>query len=158
MIEHNSFIMLMFILLVFTGVWLQKRVSIVQKLSAAMYCIFGGMILANLGIIPTYSGAHDIISAYVLPFSIAIILLNAKIIDLKFVALPALKAYLIHSVVIIFGFLVAAGLLKGLIGPETWQAAAVFIAGGLGGTVNNIVAGNTVGIDPGFFGPVLTAA
>jgi uncharacterized membrane protein len=39
-----------------------------------------------------------------------------------------------------------------------WQAAGVFISGAIGGTVNNIITGNSIGVDQEFFGSALTAA
>ncbi|RKL61905.1 DUF819 family protein [Thermoanaerobacteraceae bacterium SP2] len=158
MVQNPNLIMGIFVLLVLSGVYLQRRVEFIRKLSAAMYCIFGAMILANIGIIPTWSEAHNVIFSYVVPFSIALVLFNAKVSDLKFAAVPALKAFLIHCVTAVVGFGLSAFIFKGLIGPNAWQAAAVFIAGGIGGTVNNIATGSALAIDKSFFGPILTAA
>jgi uncharacterized membrane protein len=105
MIKDPALIMIIFVLFVFSGIWLQGKVQFVRKLSAAMYCIFVAMILANIGIIPTWSSAHAAISSYVVPFSIAMILFGAKIKDLKLAAPPAIKVFIIHAIgtVIAFG-------------------------------------------------------
>jgi len=158
MFQDPNLIMVIFVLLVFSGIWLQGKVEIVRRLSAAMYCIFGGMILANIGIIPTWSAAHNAIFSYVVPFSIVMVLLTAKISDLKIAAPPALKAYLIHSFAAVIGFGLAALMFRRLIGPKVWKVAGVFVAGATGGTVNNIAAGRALGIEPGFFATILTAA
>lgn len=158
MIQNANLVMGIFVLLVLSGVYLQRRVALIRKLSAAMYCIFGTMILANIGVIPTWSDAHGFVFTYVVPFSIALVLFNAKFKDLKLAALPALKAYLIHCGAVVIGFGLSVLIFKGIIGPDTWQAAAVMIAGAVGGTVNNIAVGNALAMEKSFFAAVLTAA
>ncbi|WP_134698669.1 DUF819 family protein [Ammoniphilus sp. YIM 78166] len=158
MIQDSNIIMIIFVLLAFSGIWLQGKVQWVRKLSAAMYCIFGAMILANIGVIPTWSGAHEVIMTYVVPFSIAMILMNARLSDLKVAAPAAIKAFIIFALVVIVGFAVSSLLFKNIIGEETWQAAGVFIAGAIGGTVNNIVVAKSLGISETMLSAVLTAA
>jgi len=158
LIEDPNLVMIVFVLLTLSGIWLQGRVEAIRRLSAAMYCIFGAMILANLGIIPTWSDAHSIIFTYIVPLSIALVLFNARLGELKVAAPPALKAFLIHIVGAIVGFCTGALVFAKIIGPKVWQAAGVFIAGGIGGTVNNIATGKALGVEPGFFASILTAA
>ncbi|RNB72422.1 DUF819 domain-containing protein [Brevibacillus panacihumi] len=158
MVKDPYMIMIIFVLLAFSGIWLQGKVEFVRKISAAMYCIFGAMVLANIGILPTWSGAHEVIMTYVVPFSISMILMNARLSDLKVAAPAAIKAFIILSVVVVLGFAVGSLIFKPFIGSEIWKAAGVFIAGSVGGTVNNIVVGNTLGIDETMLSAVLTAA
>ncbi|MEZ2458304.1 DUF819 family protein [Salinicoccus roseus] len=132
MIKDPALIMIIFVLIVFSGIWLQNKVQFIRKLSAAMYCIFVAMILANLGIIATESSAHEAISSYVVPFSISMILFSAKLKDLKLAAPPAIKVFIIHSLGAVIAFGIGASIFKPFIGENVWQAAGIFISGAMG--------------------------
>jgi len=71
MINDPNLVFGVFVLLVLSGQYLQRKVYIIRKLSSAMYCIFGAMVLSNIGLIPKWSDAHNFVFSYIVPFSIA---------------------------------------------------------------------------------------
>lgn len=58
------------------SIYLEKTYKIFQKLTGALIAMIGGMILSNIGFLPTESISYDIIWDYIVPLTIPLLLMK----------------------------------------------------------------------------------
>lgn len=61
------------------AIFAEQKWKWAARVSSAVVCIFGTVILANLKILPTTSSTYDVINNYILPLSIPLLLFKSDI-------------------------------------------------------------------------------
>lgn len=61
------------------SIYLEQKYKIFQKLTGALVAMIGGMILSNVGFLPTESVSYDIIWEYIVPLTIPMLLMKTDI-------------------------------------------------------------------------------
>ncbi len=61
------------------SIYLEKTYKVFQKLTGALLAMIGGMILSNVGFLPTESVSYDIIWEYIVPLTIPLLLIKMDI-------------------------------------------------------------------------------
>jgi len=120
---------------------LEARTKLFGALGSALLGILLGMLLSNLGIIPGESPAYDFLRGPAVNAGIVLILLT---VDVKSVAKAGPRmfaAFTLGGVGAALGASVAAFLLVGAIGEETWKLAGQYTATYTGGGVNFAAVG-----------------
>lgn len=116
--------------------WLDQRYRWANKLSIVVLCIVGGMLLANLHILPFASPVYKGVSGVLLYTAIPMLLFKS---DLRKIYKDSGKVFLAFNLAAISS--VAAGLIYGYLmrrwnAPEVPGFVAMNAAGAIGGTVN----------------------
>jgi uncharacterized membrane protein len=120
---------------------LEARTRVFGALGSALLGILGGMLLSNLGIIPGESPAYDFLGGPAVSAGIVLILLT---VDVKSVAKAGgrmFAAFTLGGLGSALGASIAALLLAGAIGDETWKLAGQYTATYTGGGVNFAAVG-----------------
>jgi uncharacterized membrane protein len=134
------------------GLWSDSN-KLGQILSGAVVSLLGGMVLSNLGLIPSEAPAYDAIYSYLLPLAIPLVLFQA---DLTKIIKEAGRLFI--------GFCAgAAGTVGGAmlaywaypLGEHSARVTAAFTAAYTGGTLNLVATAKAVGLD---IGDMLAAA
>ncbi len=124
---------------------LAERTELGAKLSAPLIALGGGMLLANVRVLPFESPAYGFVVAYLVPAAIPLLLLNA---DLKRVFRetgPTLLAFLAGTAGTMLG--AALGFLLIDVGPETAKVAGVLAAAFIGGSFNFVAVSQAVAVE-----------
>lgn len=128
------------------GVWSDKR-WLGRWLSGAVVALLGGILLSNLGVIPSEAEVYDNIYSYILPLAIPLVLFEA---DLARIVREARR--------VMIGFLagaagtIASGILAFVtigLGDSGAEITAALTAAYVGGTANLLAVGQAVGLTPG---------
>ena len=61
------------------SLYLEQRYSVCQKITGALLAMVGGMILSNIGFLPTESVSYDLIWEYIIPLTIPLLLIKMDI-------------------------------------------------------------------------------
>ncbi len=61
------------------SIFLEQRYKIFQKITGALLAMIGGMILSNIGFLPTESKSYDIIWEYIIPLAIPLLLIKMDV-------------------------------------------------------------------------------
>ena len=78
--DNTLLIWAVLIIYVFLAMYAERHWKWAQAVGAALICLVGGMLLSSLGLMPSTSGAYDVIWSMVTPLAIPLVLFAA---DLK---------------------------------------------------------------------------
>lgn len=138
------------------AIFAEQKWSWAAKVSSAVICIFGMVILANLKIVPTSSSVYDIINGYILPLSIPLLLFKS---DIRKIYRESGKSFVLFHIAglgtfigaIIVGFIFSSTKdIQGLVAME--------VGAHTGGTVNLIAMAKTFNVDANYTNAVAIAA
>lgn len=111
--------------------WLEKKYP---RASACVVCLIGGLILANLHIVPLSSPVYDQVFSIAVPLAIPLLLFSVDIRAWLKLAKPAVVSFIIACVaVMVITFI---GVLLVDVGPEGWKVAGMLIGTYTGGSLN----------------------
>ena len=114
---------------------LEQKYKWASRVTGAIIALMTAMIFANLNIVPSTSPVYDIVSTYLVPIAIPLLLLKADIKKIKNESGRMLKAFHISSLGTVVGtFIVAIAL--GAVLPYAAQIAAMMTGSYIGGGVN----------------------
>ena len=117
------------------SILLEQKYKWASRVTGAIIALMTAMIFANLNIVPSTSPVYDIVSTYLVPIAIPLLLLKADIKKIKNESGRMLKAFHISSLGTVVGtFIVAIAL--GAVLPYAAQIAAMMTGSYIGGGVN----------------------
>lgn len=144
------------ILMASFAIFAEQKWSWAGKVSSAVICIFGTVILANLKIIPTSSSVYDIINGYILPLSIPLLLFKS---DIRKIYKESGKSFVLFHIAALGTFIGA--IIVGFIFKSTQNiegVVAMEVGAHVGGTVNLIAMANTFNLDANYTNAAAIAA
>ena len=115
------------------GLWAETT-KIGLKISGAVITILSGLVLSNVGVIPTKAPVYDVIWTYILPLSIPLILFEANIKRIIKESGRTLLGFVIGAVGTVSGAVVGFYLFE--LGNSADKLVAAFGAAYIGGTLN----------------------
>jgi len=121
----------------------QHRIG--ARISSVVIAILGGMLLANLGVLPFDSAAYDFIWDHGLTFGLVVLLLQADLRRIFRETGRMLLAFCIGSVGTVLGALAAYGLFSAT--PHAAALSGTFAASYIGGSINFLATSSALGLD-----------
>ncbi len=141
---------------VFLSMYAERHYKWAKVVGSALICLFGGMLLSSVGLVPSVSAAYDPIWAYVTPISIPLLLFNA---DLKRIGRESGKLLFMFFFACfgtMAGAFVASAIFRNSV-PELHKVAAIFTGSQTGGSMNVVVMAEVFGISSNMFNSVYIA-
>lgn len=138
------------------AIFAEQKWKWAARVSSAVVCIFGTVILANLKILPTTSSTYDVINNYILPLSIPLLLFKS---DIKKIYKESGKSFVLFHVASLGTFIGA--IIAGFIFRDVSNVngvVAMEVGAHIGGTVNLIAMANTFNVDTNFTNAAAIAA
>lgn len=138
------------------AIFAEQKWKWAARVSSAVVCIFGTVILANLKILPTTSSTYDVINNYILPLSIPLLLFKS---DIKKIYKESGKSFMLFHVASLGTFIGA--IIAGFIFRDVSNVngvVAMEVGAHIGGTVNLIAMANTFNVDTNFTNAAAIAA
>lgn len=138
------------------SIFAEQKWKWAASITGVTIAIFGSMLLVNLKIVPASSPVYGVISGYLLPLSIPLLLFKC---DLKKIIRDSGKAFLTVNVAILGSMLSA--LICGIVlkNVEHIQGIMAMQVGAyVGGTVNMIAMGNVYKMDPSYINAAAVVA
>lgn len=138
------------------AIFAEQKWKWAARVSSAVVCIFGTVILANLKILPTTSSTYDVINNYILQLSIPLLLFKS---DIKKIYKESGKSFVLFHVASLGTFIGA--IIAGFIFRDVSNVngvVAMEVGAHIGGTVNLIAMANTFNVDTNFTNAAAIAA
>jgi uncharacterized membrane protein len=124
---------------------------------SVLLSIFFAGVLANIGILPGQSSAYSMLGGLGVSLGIALVLLGVNLDSIRRAGPRMAAAFGLGAVGTGLGATLAAPLLYGALGPETWKLAGQYAGTYIGGGVNMVAVGRTVGTSPEVFTAAVAA-
>lgn len=144
--DNTLFVWMIVISVVALALTLEKRFTWAQKISATMICLFAGLALANIRLIPFESSVYSNINDIILPLAIPILLLKC---DLKKIFKESGHMFITFNVaalICFIGALLVPLFLGSMDGIREYAAAQT--GGWIGGTVNVVALSQIFDLTP----------
>lgn len=138
------------------AIFAEQKWKWAARVSSAVVCIFGTVILANLKILPTTSSTYDVINNYILPLSIPLLLFKS---DIKKIYKESGKSFVLFHVAALgtfIGAIIAGFIFRNV--SNVNGVVAMEVGAHIGGTVNLIAMANTFNVDANFTNAAAIAA
>ena len=138
------------------AIFAEQKWKWAARVSSAVVCIFGTVILANLKILPTTSSTYDVINNYILPLSIPLLLFKS---DIKKIYKESGKSFVLFHVASLgtfIGAIIAGFIFRNV--SNVNGVVAMEVGAHIGGTVNLIAMANTFNLDANFTNAAAIAA
>ena len=138
------------------AIFAEQKWKWAARVSSAVVCIFGTVILANLKILPTTSSTYDVINNYILPLSIPLLLFKS---DIKKIYKESGKSFVLFHVASLGTFIgaIIAGFIFRYVSNVN-GVVAMEVGAHIGGPVNLIAMANTFNVDTNFTNAAAIAA
>ena len=118
-----------------------------------IYCL--PMLAASFGILPPSSPVYGLITTYLLPASLVLLLLPVDMRAILRLGPTALAVFFIGAVGILVGTVIAFALFKPLIGQEFWSGFGALSASWTGGSANMIAVKEALAVPDAVFAPMV---
>mgnify|MGYP000866518094 FL=1 len=138
------------------AIFAEQKWKWAASITGVTIAIFGSMLLVNLKIVPAKSPVYSVISGYLLPLSIPLLLFKC---DLKRIIKESGKLFLLVNIAILGSMLSA--LVCGIVLRNTefiQGIMAMQVGAYVGGTVNMIAMGNVYKMDPSYINAAAVVA
>lgn len=130
---------------------LEARFQLARRIGAVMILITLGLLLANLGLVPHESAVYDHTFRYVIPISIALLLLRVRLVELKSIDRRMVLLFLIGAAGTCLGSLATFWFFGSRLGAEAWKLSAQLTASYIGGGENAVAIGTSLNISRDLF-------
>jgi len=124
-------------------------------LPAVFWIYFLPMLAATFGLITARSPVYGIITTWLLPTSLVLLLLPVDIKAILRLGPAALAMFFIGSVGIIVGAVISFSLFKPLIGNDFWSGFGALSASWTGGSANLVAAKEALSVQDAIFAPIV---
>ena len=141
---------------VFFAMYAERHYKWAKAVGACLICLFGGMVLSSIGLIPTDSPAYDPVWSYVTPIAIPLILFNADLRRIGRESGKLLFIFLFACCGTMAGAVLAAMIFHNFV-PELHKVAAIFTGSQTGGSMNVVVMAEVFSISGTMFNAVYIA-
>ncbi|MGV7928948.1 MAG: DUF819 family protein [Spirochaetota bacterium] len=129
--------LLFYLLFPVVAIQLCKRSSFIDKLGAVVVCYIAGIIVGNIGVIPSdFSKVQQPLMLVNISLALPLMFFSLDIRRWTRLAGKSLLSYALQVVAIIIVAVAGYFVFTGIIGQETWKIAGMFIGVYTGGTVN----------------------
>lgn len=129
--------LLFYLLFPVVAIQLCKRYSFIDKLGAVVICYVAGIIVGNIGVIPSdFSKVQQPLMLVNISLALPLMFFSLDIRTWSRLAGKSLLSYSLQVVAIIIVAVAGYFIFSGIIGQETWKLAGMFIGVYTGGTVN----------------------
>lgn len=140
--SENTWILWTFLIVWSTvSIVLEQKYKWASKITGAVIALLGAMIFANLKIIPTESNVYDIVSSYMIPIAIPLLLFKADIRKVKNESGKMFGAFHVSALGTVMGTFLSAIVFGALI-PHVAKIAGMLTGSYIGGGVNFIALTN----------------
>lgn len=140
------------------AIWLEQNYRWAARLSGPVIALLLAMILSNARVVPTDAPVYDFVEGWLVPLAIPLLLLRANVREIARAGRGLLTAFCLATLGTLLGTVLAASLLRGVIGtPATEHAAGLMAASYIGGGVNFFQVKASRGISPDVANPLLVA-
>lgn len=129
------------------SIHLEQRYRWASAVSGCILALGGGLLFANLGLVPTASPVYDSVWTYVVPTAVPLLLFSADIRKIWRESGRALGAFHLSALGTVLGTALATLLLGHRI-PEVGGVAAMFSGSYIGGSVNYVAMSEAFRVSP----------
>ncbi len=127
------------------GIYLEKRYAWAKRVSALVLVLLFGILLSNIGLIPTESAVYDTVWDYLVPLALPMLLFHVDLKKIGHEAGALLVAFLISALGTIVGGFVSTLIFRRWI-SELSGLAAMMTGTYIGGSVNFMALADTFGV------------
>ncbi|MBI4238886.1 MAG: DUF819 family protein [Deltaproteobacteria bacterium] len=127
------------------------RSKLAERIGITQLVIFSGLLLGNVGVVTQTDDAYDMLSRYVVPLSIALLLFRLDLRELRTLKAQHLLFFLIGSACSVIGGLVAFFLFGDRIGPDAGRLTGQLVASYIGGGENSVAVAKAVEVPTDLF-------
>ncbi len=124
-------------------------------LPAVFWIYFIPMLAATFGLITAKSPVYSLITTWLLPASLVLLLLPVDLRAILRLGPTALAMFFIGAAGIIAGTVVSFALFKSIIGPEFWSGFGALSASWTGGSANMIAVKEALAVPDAVFAPMV---
>jgi len=155
----NPFLLALLLIGIVTLVLTLERVGIFERffyyLPAAFWCYMLPMILGSLHLLPGQSLIYDLISRYLLPACLLLLLIGVDVPAIWGVGPMALQTMIIGTIGIGLGAVVSYAIVKSYLPDETWKAVGALSASWTGGSANMLAVKEALQAPDAVFAPMI---
>jgi uncharacterized membrane protein len=126
-----------------------------ELLPAVFWIYFLPMLAASFGLITTKSPLYGLITAWLLPASLVLLLLSVDMKAILRLGPTALAMFFIGAAGIIAGAVLSFALFKPLVGPQFWSGFGALSASWTGGSANMIAVKEALAVPDAVFAPMV---
>ena len=158
MITNPILIVLVLIAIEALVLWLSRRdrtKRYFELLPSVFWIYFLPMLAATFGLITSKSPVYDLITTWLLPASLVLLLLPVDLKAILRLGPTALAMFFIGAAGIMAGTVFSFALFKPLIGPQFWSGFGALSASWTGGSANMIAAKEALAVPDAVFAPMV---
>lgn len=138
------------------SIHLEQRYRWASAVSGCILALGGGLLFANLGVVPTASPVYDGVWTYVVPMAVPLLLFTADLRKIWRESGRVFGAFHISALGTVLGTILATALLGRRI-PEIGGISAMFSGSYIGGSVNYVAMSEAFRVSPGLINAGLVA-
>lgn len=129
--------------------WLEKRTGwrLFHFFPPLLFIYLLPVLLSNTGVIPSKSPVYDFLGSDLLPFFLAVMLLEVNLLATVRVMGKGLFVMLLGTLGVVIGAPLAFAVVKSGLGPDAWKAFGALAGSWIGGTGNMLAVAQMVGLD-----------
>jgi uncharacterized membrane protein len=157
-ISHPLFIVLVLVAIETLVLWFSRHERTRRYfdfLPAVFWIYFLPMLAATCGLIATKSPVYGLITTWLLPASLVLLLLPVDIKAILRLGPTALLMFFIGAAGIMAGTVIAFALFKPLVGPEFWSGFGALSGSWTGGSANMIAVKEALEVPDTIFAPMV---
>jgi uncharacterized membrane protein len=158
MISHPALIVLVLVAIESLVLWLSRHgrtKRYFELLPAVFWIYFLPMLAATFGLIATKSPVYGVITTWLLPASLVLLLLPVDIRAILRLGPTALAMFFIGAAGIIAGAAISFALFKPLVGAQFWSGFGALSASWTGGSANMIAVKEALAVPDAVFAPMV---
>ncbi|WP_243324623.1 DUF819 family protein [Geothrix sp. SG200] len=138
------------------SIHLEQRYRWASAVSGCILALGGGLLFANLGVVPIASPVYDSVWTYVVPMAVPLLLFTADLRKIWRESGRVFGAFHISTLGTVLGTILATALLGRRI-PEIGGISAMFSGSYIGGSVNYVAMSEAFRVSPGLINAGLVA-
>jgi uncharacterized membrane protein len=138
------------------SIYLEQTFRWAAKISGPVLALVMAMLLSNLRVVPAEAPAYDVVSTYLVPTAIPLLLFQASFVHIARTAGWMFVAFHIATLGTLIGCVIAAFLLQGSFGSVP-EAAGIMAGSYIGGAINFFALKDTYQVSANITNPLLVA-
>jgi len=129
--------------------------GVFKVLPPLVWLYFLPMALTSMGVLPTESPTYDWMGTYLLPVALLLLTISIDLPALARMGVTAITMLIAGTIGVALGVVTAYVVCRGVLPPDAWQSLSLLCASWIGGAANMIAIHQSLGADPGLFGPLI---
>lgn len=158
MITHPALIVIALVAIESLVLWLSRRERsrhLFKVLPAVFWIYFLPLLAANFGLLPAQSPVYGLITTYLLPASLVLLLLPVDLHAILRLGPRALAMYFIGAAGIVAGAVLAFALVRPLVGADFWSGFGALAGSWTGGSANMVAVKEALAVPEAIFAPMV---